>query len=170
MQASSKLTPRWHNPQLIHLAIVVSEFNSEITFKMLERARDHADKVGAKVSYVLYVPGTFDMPLVVERLLKKKNVDAIVTLGAVIKGDTRHDDIVAENAARLIADLSLKHGKPVALGITGPGMTIEQARERANLVPVRAMNAAVNMVARLRKLQKAVSGETVVINDTADNN
>jgi 6,7-dimethyl-8-ribityllumazine synthase len=155
---------------LIHLAIVVSEFNSEITFKMLERARDHADKVGAKVSYVLYVPGTFDMPLVVERLLKKKNVDAIVTLGAVIKGDTRHDDIVAENAARLIADLSLKHGKPVALGITGPGMTIEQARERANLVPVRAMNAAVNMVARLRKLQKAVSGETVVINDTADNN
>jgi 6,7-dimethyl-8-ribityllumazine synthase len=155
---------------LIHLAIVVSEFNSEITFKMLERARNHADKLGAKASYVLYVPGTFDMPLVVEKLLKKKNVDAVVTLGAVIKGDTRHDDIVAENAARLIADLSLKHGKPVALGITGPGMTIEQARERAELVPVRAINAAVNMVARLRKLQKAVSGGTVVINDTADNN
>ena len=154
---------------MIHLAIVVSEFNSEITFKMLERSRDHADKAGAKVSYVLYVPGTFDMPLAVERLLKKKNVDAVVTLGAVIKGDTRHDDIVAENAARLIADLSLKHGKPVALGITGPGMTIDQARERAQLVPVRAVNAAVNMVVRLRKLQKTVSGGTVVINDTADN-
>jgi 6,7-dimethyl-8-ribityllumazine synthase len=153
---------------LIHLAIVVSEFNSEITFKMLERARSHADKVGAKASYVLYVPGTFDMPLAVEQLLKKKNVDAVVTLGAVIKGDTRHDDIVAENAARLIADLSLKHGKPVALGVTG--MTIEQARERAELVPVRAVNAAVNMVARLRKLQKAAGGGTVVINDTADNN
>jgi 6,7-dimethyl-8-ribityllumazine synthase len=110
------------------------------------------------------------MPLAVERLLKKKNVDAVVTLGAVIKGDTRHDDIVAENAARLIADLSLKHGKPVALGITGPGMTIEQARERAELVPVRAVNAAVNMVARLRKLQKAAGGGTVVIHDTADNN
>jgi 6,7-dimethyl-8-ribityllumazine synthase len=155
---------------LIHLAIVVSEFNSEITFKMLERARSHADKVGAKASYVLYVPGTFDMPLAVERLLKKKNVDAVVTLGAVIKGDTRHDDIVAENAARLMADLSLKHGKPVALGVTGPGMTIEQARERAELVPVRAVSAAVNMVARLRKLQKAADGGTVVINDTAYNN
>jgi 6,7-dimethyl-8-ribityllumazine synthase len=70
----------------------------------------------------------------------------------------------------LIADLSLKHGKPVALGITGPGMTIDQARERAQLVPVRAVNAAVNMVVRLRKLQKTVSGGTVVINDTADNN
>jgi 6,7-dimethyl-8-ribityllumazine synthase len=147
----------------MHLAIVVSEFNSEITFKMLERARDHAAKVGAKTNYILYVPGTFDMPLAVEQLLKKKNVDAVVTLGAVIKGDTRHDDIVAENAARLIADLSLKHGKPVALGITGPGMTIEQARERSELVPVRAVNAAVKMVARLRKLQKAADSGTVVI-------
>lgn len=155
---------------MIRLAIVVSEFNSEITFKMLERARTHADNVGAKASYILYVPGTFDMPLAVEQLLKKKNVDAVVTLGAVIKGDTRHDDIVAENAARLIADLSLKHGKPVALGISGPGMTIDQARERALLLPVRAVNAAVNMILRLRKLQKAVNGGTVVINDTADNN
>jgi 6,7-dimethyl-8-ribityllumazine synthase len=155
---------------LIHLAIVVSEFNSEITFKMLERAKDHATKVGAKANYILYVPGTFDMPLAVEQLLKKKNIDAVVTLGAVIKGDTRHDDIVAENAARLIADLSLKHGKPVALGVTGPGMTIEQARERAELVPVRAVNAAVNMVTRLRKLQKAAGIGTVVINDTAHNN
>jgi 6,7-dimethyl-8-ribityllumazine synthase len=155
---------------LIRLAIVVSEFNSGITFRMLDRAKTHAEKVGAKVTYVLYVPGAFDMPLAVEQLLKKKNVDAAVTLGAVIKGDTRHDDIVAENAARLIADLSLKYEKPVALGITGPGMTIDQAKERAELVPVRAVNAAVNMVTRLRKLEKPASGGTVIINDTADNN
>jgi len=155
---------------LIQIAIVVSEFNSEVTFKMLERAKNHAAKVGAKVNHVFYVPGTFDMPLAVEQLLKKKNVDTVVTLGAVIKGDTRHDDIIAENAARLIADLSLKHGKPVALGITGPGMTVNQAIERADPVPVRAVEAAVNMVARLRKLQKAVGKGTVVINDTAHDN
>ena len=148
---------------MIRLAMVVSEFNSGITFRMLDRAKTHAEKVGAKVTYVLYVPGAFDMPLAVEQLLKKKNVDAAVTLGAVIKGDTRHDDIVAENAARLIADLSLKYEKPVALGITGPGMTIDQAKERAELVPVRAVNAAVNMVARLRKLEKSVAKGTVVI-------
>ena len=163
--------PGWHNQQLmIYLAIVVSEFNSEITFKMLEGARDHAATVSAKINYIIYVPGTYDMPLAVEGLLKKKNVDAVVTLGAVIKGDTRHDDIVAENAARLIADLSLKHGKPVTLGIAGPGMTIEQARARAKLVPARAVTAAVNMVLRLRKLQKTVGGGIVIINDTADNN
>ena len=155
---------------MIHIAIVVSEFNGEITYKMLEKARDHASKIGAKVSYVMYVPGSFDIPIAVERLLKKRNVDAVVTLGAVIKGDTRHDDIVAEKAARLVADLSLKYDKPVTLGITGPGMTIEQARERSALVPARAMNAAVNMVMRLRKLEKAAGNGTVIINDTADNN
>ena len=155
---------------MIYLAIVVSEFNNEITFKMLEGARDHAATVSAKINYIIYVPGTYDMPLAVEGLLKKKNVDAVVTLGAVIKGDTRHDDIVAENAARLIADLSLKYGKPVTLGIAGPGMTIEQARTRAKLVPARAVNAAVNMVLRLRKLQKTAGGGILIINDTADNN
>jgi 6,7-dimethyl-8-ribityllumazine synthase len=155
----------------VRLAIVVSEFNSSITFRMLASAREHAAKVGAKLNYIVYVPGAFDMPLAVQKLLKKQNVDAVVTLGAVIKGDTKHDDIVAENAARLIADLSLKHGKPVALGITGPGMTLDQAEERAELVPRRCVNAAVNMVIRLGKLQKAAKGAgTVVIDDTADNN
>jgi 6,7-dimethyl-8-ribityllumazine synthase len=154
---------------MTELAIVVSEFNREITFRMLEKAKEQAARVGARVSYVFYVPGAFDMPLAVERLLKKRGVDAVVTLGAVIKGDTRHDDIVAENASRLLADLSLKYGKPVALGITGPGMTVEQARERQELVPVRAVNAAANMAARLGRLEKSVARGTVVIDDTADN-
>ncbi|MEM2139515.1 MAG: 6,7-dimethyl-8-ribityllumazine synthase [Nitrososphaera sp.] len=154
----------------MRLAIVVSEFNSEVTFRMLENAKKRAGKIGANVSFVFYVPGVYDMPLAVERLLKKHNVDAVVTIGAVIKGDTRHDDIVAENAARLIADLSLKHGKPVALGITGPGMTDEQAEARAEQVPVRAVNAAANMVLRLGKLEKTVGKGTVVIDDTAYNN
>lgn len=154
----------------MQLAIVVSEFNSKITFHMLEKAKAQSKKLGAKVPFVVYVPGAFDMPLAVEKLLKKKNVDAVITLGAVIKGDTRHDDIVAENASRLIADLSLKYGKPVALGITGPGMTAEQARERQDIVPMRAVNAAVNMVMRLAKLEKTAGRGTVVINDSAYNN
>ena len=56
---------------MIQIAIVVSEFNSEITFQMLEQARDHAARMKAKVSYVLYVPGAFDMPLAVEKLLMR---------------------------------------------------------------------------------------------------
>ena len=148
---------------MIALAIVVSEFNGEITNRMLEKAQEHAAHLGARVQYVFRVPGAFDMPLAVERLLKKRGVDAVVTLGAVIKGDTRHDDIVAENASRLISDLSLKHGKPVALGITGPGMTEVQAVARQEEVPVRAVDAAVSMVTRLKKLEKSVARGTVVV-------
>lgn len=138
----------------ILLAIVISEFNREITFQMLDRAKEQAGRIGARLLYICYVPGVFDMPLMVEEILKKRDVDAVVTLGAVIKGDTRHDDIVAENSARLLADLSLKYSKPVALGITGPGMTIDQARERVDLVPVRAVNAAVKMAERMAKLKQ----------------
>ena len=87
---------------------------------MLGIAKKQAKKMDAIITYVCYVPGSYDMPVIVQELLKKKDVDAAVTLGAVIKGETNHDEIVAENAARLIADLSVKHSKPVALGITGP--------------------------------------------------
>src|SRR5918996_1662176 len=134
---------------------------------MLQKARAHAQKVNADVRYVFYVPGSFDMPLIIEQLLKKKDVDAAVALGAVIKGETGHDDIVAENAARLIADLSLKYGKPIGLGITGPDMTLEQAKDRIDIVPLRAVNAAVNMAMRIKKLKEVKSqlGRTETIID-----
>jgi 6,7-dimethyl-8-ribityllumazine synthase len=94
------------------------------------------------------------MPVIVQELLKKKDVDAAVTLGAVIKGETNHDEIVAENAARLIADLSVKHSKPVALGITGPNMSFKQAKDRSEIVPIRAVISAVNMATRIKKIRE----------------
>jgi 6,7-dimethyl-8-ribityllumazine synthase len=93
------------------------------------------------------------MPLIVEKLLKTQDVDAIITLGAVIKGETGHDVLIANNTARLLADLSLKYQKPIALGITGPNMTVKQANNRVNTVPKRAVEAAHKMVTRLSDLQ-----------------
>lgn len=135
------------------LGVVVSEFNNEITYKMLAKAKQHIKRVDATLRYICYVPGSFDMPLMIEELLKKKDVDAVVTLGAIIKGDTGHDEIVADNAARLIADLSLRSGKPVSLGITGPSMTIDQAMERVEIIPIRAVDSAIKMVYRIRKMR-----------------
>ena len=135
------------------LGVVVSEFNNEITYKMLAKAKQHIKRVDATLRYICYVPGSFDMPLMIEELLKKKDVDAVVTLGAIIKGETGHDEIVADNAARLIADLSLRSGKPVSLGITGPSMTIDQAMERVEIIPIRAVDSAIKMVYRIRKMR-----------------
>jgi 6,7-dimethyl-8-ribityllumazine synthase len=138
----------------VRIGVVVSEFNREITFPMLGNAKKQAKKMDAIITYVCYVPGSYDMPVIVQELLKKKDVDAAVTLGAVIKGETNHDEIVAGNAARLIADLSVKHSKPVALGITGPNMSFKQAKDRSEIVPVRAVISAVSMATRIKKIRE----------------
>ncbi len=149
----------------VNLAIVVSEFNNEITERMLERACSYAKEMNTDVRYVCYAPGSFDIPLLVDTLLSKDDVDAVVALGAVIKGSTMHDEMVAYNASRLIADLALKHGKPVTLGISGPGMSYEQAVDRINPVSTRAVKAAVDMVRRLRllKYNSGNDGEGTVV-------
>jgi len=135
------------------LGIIVAEFNSRITMEMLEVAKVQVELRNAAIRYICFVPGTFDMPLIIEELIKKKDVDAIVTLGCVIKGETGHDRVVANTAAKFIAELSVKHHKPVSLGISGPDMTVQQACNRIVTVSTRAVDAAVNMVARLRKLR-----------------
>ncbi len=143
----------------INLAIVVSEFNRDITDKMLEVAKKYLETINfVKLKYIFWVPGTFDMPLALKELARKNDVDVIVTLGAVIKGETAHDFIVSENTARIIADLSIKYDKPISLGITGPDMTFEQAMERINIVPIRAIDAVIKMANRIKKIEE-IDGE-----------
>jgi len=113
-----------------NLGIVVSEYNFDITSMMLERAKAQAAFLEVNVAKVVTVPGVFDMPLAVKKLLLNKGIDAVVTLGAVIEGETEHDDIVITNAARKMTDLSVEFEKPVGLGVTGPGMTRLQAQDR----------------------------------------
>ena len=140
----------------IRLAIVVSEFNKEITNEMLRTAISHSKKLEMDIKKICHVPGTFDMPLVVEKLLKNEQIDVVVTLGAVIKGETGHDQVIANNTARLLSNLSLKYQKPVTLGITGPDMTIKQAKQRSKIVPKRAVEAAYKMVTRLLEFEDRV--------------
>ncbi|OPX61205.1 MAG: 6,7-dimethyl-8-ribityllumazine synthase [Methanomassiliicoccales archaeon PtaB.Bin215] len=131
-----------------NIGIVVSEFNYDITSMMLERAKSHAEFLGANVVKVINVPGVYDIPLAVKILLKDNSVDGVVTLGCVIEGETEHDQIVIQNAARKITDLSLEFTKPVALGITGPGMTRLQAEDRIENAK-NAMEACVKLLKRL---------------------
>ncbi|MCD6370423.1 MAG: 6,7-dimethyl-8-ribityllumazine synthase [Thermoplasmata archaeon] len=136
----------------IKLGIVVSEYKYDITMRMLERAKEHAEFLGANVRYVLKAPGAFDIPLLVRKLLEREDVDAVVTLGAVIEGETEHDEIVMQNAARKIEDLSVEFGKPVTLGISGPGESRLQAEARIEKARD-AVEAAVKLVKRVRQLE-----------------
>lgn len=129
----------------VRLAIVASSFNAEIVDVMVERAKRRAAAVGARVTHLVRVPGTFEIPLVLHRLLGLKDVDAAVALGAVIHGETDHDDLIAHAVARKVLDLQTEFDKPIGLGITGPGMTRAQAEARVDAAD-RAVNAAVGMV------------------------
>ena len=136
----------------MNIAIVVSEFNNEITSKMLEVALEKAKNLKLNIKYTCKVPGVFDMPIVIDSLLKKKDIDAVVTLGVVIKGQTKHDELITNTAVRVITDLSIKYQKPVTLGITGPGMSERQAQARIRPVAERAVEAAEKLVDQLRKI------------------
>ncbi len=133
----------------VRIGAVVSEFNYDITHMMLELAKEHAKFLESEITEVIAVPGVFDMPLAIKKLLEKDDIDAVITLGAVIEGATAHDEIVIQHASRKIADLSLDFNKPVALGITGPKMTRLEAHQRVDYAK-RAVEAAVKMVERLQ--------------------
>jgi len=132
------------------LGMVAAEFNYDITSMMIERARSQAEFLEVEITQTIMVPGVFDMPLAVKKLLESKDIDAVITLGAVIEGETEHDDVVISHASRKIADLSLEFNKPVALGITGPGMSRLQAVDRIEKGR-EVVDAAVKMLKRLSK-------------------
>ena len=133
----------------IRIGAVVSEFNYDITMMMLERAEEHAQFLGSEITQIVKVPGVFDMGLAIKKMLERKDIDGVVALGAVIEGETEHDDIVIQHASRKIADLSIEYGKPVGLGITGPGMTRLQAEDRIDRAKA-AVEAVVKLHRRLK--------------------
>jgi len=137
---------------LVKLGIAASEFSWEIVGPMLDFAKRHAAFLDAEVVAEILVPGVFELPLAAKTLIERADIDAVVTLGAVIEGETGHDEVVMQHAVRKLIDLSLEHGKPVALGISGPGMTRVQALERVNEYARRAVEAAVKTARRLEKV------------------
>jgi 6,7-dimethyl-8-ribityllumazine synthase len=135
----------------IRVGIVASEFNYDVTLLMVERAKEEVAFLGATLGPVVKTPGVYDVPLAAKVLLGRPDVDAIVALGAVIEGETQHDEVVMNQAARKLADLAVEYGKPVGLGISGPGETRLQAQDRIENAG-NAVRAAVKMVRRLREI------------------
>lgn len=138
----------------MNIAIVVSEFNEEVTSRMLSVAEEKAKNMKLKIIYICKVPGSYDMPIIVNSLLQKKDVDGVVTLGAIIKGQTKHDEVIAHCTANALTILSTKYQKPVSLGITGPGMQQRHAYARIRPVAERAVESVVKVFNELQRIQK----------------
>ena len=128
--------PRIHEARLLaegkRFALIVSRFNDFITERLLEGALDALRRSGAREEdiEVVKVPGSFEIPLIAKKMAATGRFDAIVALGAVIRGATPHFDYVAAEVSKGIAAVSLGSGVPVIFGVVTTE-NIEQAIERA---------------------------------------
>jgi 6,7-dimethyl-8-ribityllumazine synthase len=113
-------------------AVIVAEWNSEITEALYTGARETLLKHGAKAGNIIRknVPGSFELSLGAQWMAKEKKIDAVICLGCVIQGDTKHFDFICQAVSQGITDVSLKYNKPVIFGVLTPN-TQQQAIDRA---------------------------------------
>jgi 6,7-dimethyl-8-ribityllumazine synthase len=116
----------------LRIGIVVSRFNEPVTSRLLAGARSALERHGVRDADVdvAWVPGAFELPVAARTLADSRRYDAVVCLGAVIRGETPHFEYVAGAAARGIQDAARDSGLPVIFGVITPN-TLEQAMERA---------------------------------------
>jgi 6,7-dimethyl-8-ribityllumazine synthase len=143
--------------QNARFCLVVARFNGFIVESLLDGAVDALKRHGADESEmtIVRVPGAFEMPLALDRIAARGGYDAIVALGAVVRGGTPHFDYVAGECVKGMAQVSLKHGVPIAFGVLTVD-TLEQAIERAGTKAgnkgAEAAISALEMVNLLRQI------------------
>ncbi len=140
-------------------AILCGRFNSLITEQLLKGAIDGLKRHGVAEAHIdiLWAPGAYELPLVARAVLERDQHDAVIALGAVIRGSTPHFDHVAGECSKGLAQLGLQYGKPVIFGVLTTD-TIEQAIERAGTKAGNkgfdAAMSAIEMVNLLKDIQR----------------
>jgi 6,7-dimethyl-8-ribityllumazine synthase len=135
------------------IAIIAAEFNSELMEGMIEAAKQEAQDAGATLVRVVRIPGCYEAPLIVKLQLAQDDVDALVVLGFIERGETLHGEVMGQVVHAALVRLELDYRKPIGLGIIGPGATQEQAEDRKTDYARAAVRAA------LRISELIVSGE-----------
>ena len=141
----------------LKIGIVVSRFNQFISERVLEGALDALHKLGAdeKDITVYKVPGSFEIPVIVKKLVVAKKADGIVCLGALIRGDTPHFDFLSAEVTKGLAQISMDEGMPVSFGILTVE-TIEQGIERAGAkAGNKGWDAVFSVIETLNLIKKA---------------
>tara|TARA_Y100001968_G_scaffold317023_1_gene345548 strand:- start:1001 stop:1477 length:477 start_codon:yes stop_codon:yes gene_type:complete len=133
-----KIEGSFEKASALRVAIVVARFNDLITNKLLSGCLDCLSRHGIDVSDsstqldVAWVPGSFELPIVSQELARKGKYEVVITLGAVIRGDTPHFDVVVSEASKGIATVSRETGVPIIFGVLTTD-TMQQALERAGI-------------------------------------
>ena len=139
------------------IIIVISEFNFKVTNGLLEGALNVFDENDGdrKLLDIVKVPGAFDIPSAAIKAIEKNNPDALITLGAVIKGETKHFEYISENCSRAVMDISLNYDMPVLFGV----LTTENSKQalarsdKKNNKGAEVMEAALKMIDTFKKIE-----------------
>ena len=117
---------------MVRLGLVVSQFNKRdpVTHEMADLARETAEEYGATLVETVEVPGSYDTPLAADRLARREDIDAVAVLGAIVTGDTDHDQVIGHAVAGQLSAVSLDRDTPVTFGVSGPGMSADEALAR----------------------------------------
>tara|TARA_E500000331_G_scaffold155385_1_gene150921 strand:- start:744 stop:1220 length:477 start_codon:yes stop_codon:yes gene_type:complete len=148
------------NSESLRVAIIVARFNDLISNKLLSGCLDCLSRHGIDVSEsssqldIAWVPGSFELPIVAQELARKGSYEVIITLGAVIRGDTPHFDVVISEASKGIATVSRETGVPIIFGVLTTD-TMQQALERAGIKNNLGWNYALQAV-EMASLMKAM--------------
>jgi 6,7-dimethyl-8-ribityllumazine synthase len=142
----------------LKFAVVISRFNEFITNKLLSGAEDALKRHGVKDNAVdvAWTPGSFEIPLVARKMAESGKYNAVICLGAVIKGGTPHFDYIASEVTKGIAQTGLESGVPVIYGVITAD-TLEQAIERAGTKMGNAGFAAAETAIEMANLMKSIS-------------
>lgn len=133
---------------MVRLGLVVAEFNRSVTEQMEESAREAAADRDAAVAETIHIPGAYDAPLAADRLARRDEIDAVAVTGAIVTGDTDHDQVIANATAEKLTQVSLDRDTPVTFGVSGPGMSGAEARERIDKGK-EAVDSAIDLVESL---------------------
>ncbi len=125
------------------VALIAADFNKAIVGPMLDAALIAVKALKCEIGPVISVPGCIEVPLILDAVLQRRDVDAVAVLGYIERGETQHGEVMGHVVYKAMTDLSLMYGKPVSLGIIGPGATLRQAKKRKVSYGKAAVEAAV---------------------------
>lgn len=123
------------------LAILTTTINPDTIAEMVQSARAEIQQQGGQLVVTTKTRGCLDMPIIAKQLFERNDIDGVVVLGAVAKGDTQHDALVVNTMTQAIVQLSLQYNKPVGFGVIGPGATPDQFKDRIEEYSKRAVQA-----------------------------
>ena len=127
------------------IAAVCGSFHKEEIQRMLEYAENEANINGVEISKIIWVPGSMEVPLALNRLLEDNEVDAAIALGIIERGETQHGLVMGQAVTRSIIELQIKFDKSIGLGIIGPGAEKHHIEPRLEPHARSAVDAVIKM-------------------------